>query len=262
MDRAIDKLIFFGGITPGIRDRLKTSAEFAGVDFNLADNQETNRINFVSVSLPVALAGCDLVVRRLEPEYNDWLRKVQRDARNRDYEIAKHHCFPDSLHWPSPTRYSTKHDSAREAFARALAVSEMMPVSEADLRRMTDCAKTPKDMRYALFQVGASQFWLWPFFAPNDPASPVKQKPQNLGSNVAEACDGVAKSSTLQDEAQQWVAWFHENWSGIFRAPEALEARNKALDSFYQRKGRTRDVRHTELWDEIIEIVQEWDFGA
>lgn len=262
MNAPVDSLIFFGGITKEIRDRLAASEEFAGVDFNIADNQESNRINFISVNLPVALAGCDLVVNRLAPEYEHWRTEKRKNKKTYDYEIAKHHCFPDSPDWPNPIRFSTQHDSGREVFARALALSEMLQVSDADLKRMTDCAKTPRDQRYSLFQVGASQFWLWPFFVPNDPASSVKKHPQNLGANVAASCDCVTKSSELQQEAQQWVAWFTENWSGIFRAPEALDARNKAVESFYQRKGKARDPQHSELWDEIIEIVQDWEFGA
>jgi hypothetical protein len=262
LNTPVDKLIFFGGITEEIRDRLAVSEEFAGVDFNLADNQESNRINFISVSLPVALAGCDLVVNRLAPDYEDWLATRQREGKTRDYEIAKHHCFPRSLQWPDPTRYSTQHDSARQAFARALAVSEMLQVSEDDLKRMTECAKTPKEQRYSLFQVGASQFWLWPFFVPNDPTSAIIGKPQNLGANVIEACERFTQSAELQAEAQQWVNWFQANWSGVFRAPEAIDARARAIGSFNQRKGRVRDPHLTEMWDEIVEIVQDWDFGA
>ena len=96
MNTPVDKLIFFGGITAEIRDRLAASEEFAGVDFNLADNQESNRINFISVNLPVALAGCDLVVNRLEPDYEHWLKERQLDKKTRDYEIAKHHCWKPS----------------------------------------------------------------------------------------------------------------------------------------------------------------------
>jgi len=262
MNTPVDKLIFFGGITAEIRDRLAASEEFAGVDFNLADNQESNRINFISVNLPVALAGCDLVVNRLTPDYEHWIEEKKRNKKTYEYEVAKHHCFPNSLNWPNPIRYSTQHDAAREAFARALAVSEMLQVSNEDMKRMTDCAKTPKDQRYGVFQVGASQFWMWPFFVPYDAGSPIKQIPQNLGSNVAEALDRVTKTAEFQNQAQRWADWFQENWSGIFRAPEALDTRGKAVGSFYLRKGKTRDPHYTELWDEIIEIVQDWEFGA
>lgn len=259
----VDKLLFFGGITPAIRDRLAAAPEFAGVDFNLADNQETSRINFISVNLPVALAGCDMVVKRLQPDYDHWLeQKMHQDQRTRDNDVALHHCFPGSFQWPVPTQFAAQHDLAHEAFARALAISEILEVSEADRKRMSDSAKTPKDQRYSLFQVGASQFWLWPFFAPFDASSSLKQKPQNLGSNVEEAIDRVSKSVELQKQAHEWVQWFEANWSGVYTSPQVLEARNKAIESFYVRKGKSKDPRLTQLWDEIIAIVQEWSIGG
>jgi len=259
----VDKLVFVGGVTPAMRDRLAAAPEFAGVDFNLADNQETSRINFISVNLPVALAGCDMVVKRLQPDYDHWLeQKMQESHHIRDNEVALHHCFPGSFQWPVPTQFSARHDGAREAFARALAISEMLQVSEADSKRMSDSAKTPKEQRYALFQVGASQFWLWPFFAPFDPASSLRQKPQNLGSNVEEACDRVSRDVELERQAQEWVHWFETSWSGVYTSPQVLDARNKAVESFYQRKGKTKDPRLTLLWDEIISIIQEWSIGG
>ena len=96
-------LVFSGGITDKLKAWLTKSEQLQGVVLNVADNQETHRINYASATLPVALAGCDLIVDVLEPEYTNWLDRLpSMDKEDRERERALFHCFPGSAKWPSP----------------------------------------------------------------------------------------------------------------------------------------------------------------
>lgn len=256
----LDSIVFTGGITEEFKAELQASGKFANVTFNVADNQETGRLNFTSVTLPVALAGCDLAWKNLESHYNSWRGDLGQTegAQDEEDQVARFHCFPGSPNWPSPVRHSTGHDTMKVTFARALAVSEIIQPSRGDLDKMNTTSKTPKDKRYALFQVGDSQFWLWPFFAPNDTSATIAGTPVTLGTNVVDAFDAFSKSVELQKHARNWVEWLQNHWSDEHSGEEIRTLRDKALHSFSERKGRTAQPDRKDLWDEIASITSEW----
>lgn len=258
----VDPLVFAGGLDNALLQRLEDSDEFAGVHFNPADNQETTRINFASATLPIALAGCDLATGALERAHRHWRQEVETmRVTEQEFNRRLYHCFPRSHQWPPCTQFSQGASQGHEAFARALAISEMLPASDADLARMFATAKNPKDQGYGIFQFSASSFWMWPFFSPNDPASSIQGKPLKLGSNVLDACEIVSRSQDLQAQAGKWVAWFEEHWSESFTAPQLNGLREKAIQAFYDRKGKSDNSDWSALWDEIVDIVQKWRIG-
>jgi hypothetical protein len=255
-------LVFCGGIDDGLKEKLERTDAFAGIKLSVADNQETHRMNFSSASLPVSLAGCDLVRKTLEPAYQAWSTSLTKMKRSeQDYTRSLFHCFPGSHAWPSPTRFSQGFEASKELFARALAVAEMVPVSEADRERMLKAARNPKEQGYGLFQFGFNQFWMWPFFPPNDAAVALVGKPHRLGTNVFDAWQALNGSEALQAQARAWANWFEEHWSSLYTSPQLAERRKTALSSFLERKGRATDPRWLDLWDEIAEIVLAWDIG-
>lgn len=258
----VDEVIFAGGLDATLLQRLQQSDKFAGVAFNAADNQETTRINFASATLPIALAGCDLATGKLEKAYRQWLKEIEA-MRGPDQEFNRrlYHCFPNSHHWPLCTQFSQGASQGHEVFARALAISEMIPPSDSDHARMFAIAKNPKEQGYAIFQFSNSSFWLWPFFIPNDPSCVIQGKPVKLGSNVKDACEFVSKSQDVQSRVRKWVDWFEEHWSELFTGPQVDGLREKAIQAFYERKGKSGDPEWDALWDEIAEVVQKWPIG-
>jgi hypothetical protein len=255
-------IVFSGGITEEFKQRLHRSGKLGNVTFNPADNQETNRINFTSITMPIALAGCDLVTSTLEPEYNTWREQLDKEGRKeKEKQMAQYHCFPGSTEWRSPTKYSLGHDQFKETFAKALAVSEMLRVSPDDEKKMRATAKTPKEQRYALFQVGDSQFWLWPAFTPDDSTSLIKGKPTSLGTNIAGACETLERDPALMHEAAEWAHWFEEHWSDNHSAADIQKLRETALQRFAERKGRATNQQRIDLWDEVAAIARDWNIG-
>jgi hypothetical protein len=170
------------------------------------------------------------------------------------------HCFPGSDRWPSPARFSHERDQVKTLFARALATSEILSVTPEDLARMQLVAKNPREPRYALFQHGESQWWLWPFFEPGA-AEAIKGAAVKLGTNVVAAHTTLVRDQEHQTVASAWVNWFEENWSRFYKAGEVQERRKAALKGFLARKGRTSDAEQRELWDEILTVVEEWSIG-
>jgi hypothetical protein len=259
----LDSIVFTGGITEEFKAELQASGKFANVTFNVADNQEIGRINFTSVTLPVALAGCDLVWKELDSHYRSWLSDIgqKESVQDREDQVVQYHCFPGSPIWPSPVRYSSGHDVTKVAFARALAFSEILEPSQADLEKMNTASKSPKEKRYALFQVGDSQFWLWPFFAPGDLSPTIECTPVNLGSNVLDAFEALSKNTDLQKHARDWAEWLQQHWSDEHTGKEMRALRDRALLSFAERKGRTAESDWKDFWDEIAGIAKEWTIG-
>lgn len=258
----MDSIVFTGGITEEFKAELQASGKFANVTFNVADNQETGRINFTSVTLPVALAGCDLVLKNLESHYNSWRGDLAQTegAEDEEDQVARFHCFPGSASWPSPVRHSSGHDTMKVAFARALAFSEILQPNQGDLDKMNATSRSPKEKRYALFQVGDSQFWLWPFFNPGDPSARITGTPVSLGTNVMDAFEAFSKNSESQKHARNWVEWLNGHWSDEHSGDEIHALRDQALQSFAERKGRTTQQDRKDLWDEIASIASEWTF--
>jgi len=259
----LDTIVFSGGITEEFKTELQTSGKFANVAFNVADNQETGRVNFSSVTLPVALAGCDLAWKTLDSHYSSWLADItqKEGVQDREDQIAQYHCFPGSSAWPSPVRYSAGHDATKVLFARALAFSEILDPTQEDIDKMNATSKSPREKRYALFQVGDSVFWIWPFFAPVDASAPIPGIPVNLGSNVVEAFEMLSKTPDLQKHARAWVQWMEKHWSDEHSSKEIGELRDKALLTFAKRKGRTNNSVWIDFWDEVASIAREWAIG-
>ena len=256
------KLVFCGGVTPKLKTWLANSGQLQGVVLNVADNQETHRVNFATATLPIALAGCNLVVEVLENEYDNWITGMGGlSDSERDLQKALFHCFPKSAGWPSPTRVQFVVDELKINFAKALAISEMLEPSEQDLQRMHTASPTIQEVRYGLFQVGGTQYWLWPFFEPNNPLSSMKGSLQLLGSNVVEAYDKFENEADCNKRAQDWINWFEEKWRGFFKSADIPNRKEIALHSFETLKTAADEQREKDMWDKFHEIVAEWDIA-
>ena len=255
-------VVFCGGIDEALKERLKATDAFTGVALNVADNQETHRINFFSATLPVSPAGADLIERTLQAEFTRWSKGLEKlNRKEQEYQRSLFHCFPGSVRWPLPTRFSHGFERAKELFARAFAVCEMLPLDDSDRKRMLDLAATPKEQGYGLFQFSRTQFWIWPFFAPQTAGSVISGKPVKLGSNVVEAYETLARHDQAQADASAWANWFEENWSRFYVSAQLEERRRAAIASFQAKKGKTNDQAWIELWDEVIQIVDGWQIG-
>ena len=269
-----ENLYFSGGIDEEMRDRLAEKDALDPARIKLAENQESHRINFFSVTLPVALAGCDLLPTVFEPAYDRWRQDIENSSASRQHKenrLREYHCFPGSWNWQSPTRLREGVDEELEAFARALAVSFMLEISETDVERMRKVRRA-KDLRYGVFQVGSSHFWVWPFFAPQPMGAPdgveemwlqyeEKGKPQKLGSNVHDAYLRFCKDSSARTSVRLWLEWFNESWNMLYKAGREIgERKMLALQEFETRKGRTVVAHEVETWDAMIEAVKNWDF--
>jgi len=256
------KLVFCGGVTPEIKALLENSEQLQGVVLNVANNQETQRMNFATATLPIALAGCNLVVEVLENEYNNWLTGLGSISDSeRDLQTALFHCYPKSVEWPSPTRVQFVVDELKINFAKALAISEMIEPSEQDLERMHTASPTLQEVRYGLFQVGGAPFWLWPFFAPNDPLSSMKGEIKLLGSNLVEAYDKFENDADCNAQARAWINWFEGKWRGYFKSAEIPSRIAVALHGFEVRKAAADEKREKDMWDKLHEIVAKWDIA-
>lgn|GEM_PF-4943558 len=266
-------VVVTGGLERELINALKNSDALSGEDkLTSARNQETHRINFFSATIPVALAGCDLVRNQFEPAYNRWLEALaMKKGNEQETEMRLFHCFPRSYQWPSPSRAFTGVDPDKEIFGCALALSEMLPVSPYDKKRMASL-RAMKEPGYSVFQIGKGAYWLWPFFEPSAPdavessrqakSTPIKGKPAPLGSNVFEAFNEFARNKDYQIQARQWVNWFSENWFDMFKAWEVEELKKKAIESFNARKGRTSVPDQVALWDDLMTVVQHWQVGG
>jgi hypothetical protein len=256
------KLLFCGGVTPKLKAWLANSGQLQGVELNIADNQETHRINFATATLPVALAGCNLVVEVLENEYNNWLKELgDIPESEKELQTALFHCFPNSAGWPSPTLVQFVADELKIGFAKALAISEMLEPSEQDLQRMHTASPTLQEVRYGLFQAGGPQYWLWPFFEPNNPQSLMKGKLKLLGSNVVEAYDKFENDRDCHDQALAWINWFEGKWRGYFKSSDIPNRVNMAVHNFEVRKAAAEEKQEVDMWDKFLEIIAKWDIA-
>jgi len=252
-------IFFCGGIDRALRDNLANTDELRGMDLQISDNMEQNRLNFFSMTLPVAMAGVDVVTNQLEPAYENWLDDLKQERREVvNNAMRNYYSWPKSSVWPRPTKFSRSADSSKQWFAKALALSEMLDVDEKDMEKMKLVAKNPKTLKYALFQYGKAQFWLWPAFEPwgNDA---IKGKPVKLGSNVKTSLDRLKKDPDMEAHAKAFVEWFEGNWSQRFNSNEASVLKEKAISAFQERKGKSQDRDQIELWDELIDIVKNWE---
>ncbi len=256
-------LIFCGGLDAPTREILKDQNVFGGATLHVSDNQETNRINFFSTTLPVAMAGCDLVRDVLEPEYQSWEREVAGLSPPKQVPLRRlFSCFPGSDEWLAPTAHRGVVDVHKVAFARALAVSLLFPQVEIDNVRMRSASgNTPAQLAYGLFFVERSGFWLWPFFAALDPATVITAKPVRLGTNLVQAIDAFSAQgdNASLEAAQQWVKDFEDRLAAQLSEPQ-LKA---AVASFRARIeawiGKAKDDPTKTAWREILQIVSEWD---
>lgn len=255
------KLFFSGGITQKLKTELEQTPEMHSQTLRVAENHEPQRINFFNVTLPVAVAGCDMVALRLHETYLQWLESLQKmDSKRQQDQKELYHCFPGSHQWPSPVRWGEGIDDPEmNMFARAYALSEMHRVSAEDESRMNKVKKFT-EVRYALFQLNKGSLWLWPFFTPHKEDT-IKGKPVSLSSNVFDAWLEFRRKEEHKNNANAWVNWFSDNWMEHYTSPEVKQAKQKAIDSFLERKGRANDPRWIEVLDMVIENVNKWELG-
>lgn len=264
---------FAGGIDNELRSALLERAMIGRGQLKVAENQEANRLNFFSATLPIALAGCDLVAQTLEPEYNRWMQEVED---NRELSPAKKelalrlfHCFPQAWRWRSPTRVPSHESEAERLFAQTLAVSFFLDVSDDDAKRMR-ALKGLKNLGYGIFQFGQSHFWSFPFIAPrpvgfegeNDQhwkeAEEQNRTLYRLGSNVRDAYLKFAASPDIQKRGRRWVEWFEDNHGVVFTQPMLEERRKGVLAEFASRRGRSNVPKEHEYWDRFSQVVRDW----
>jgi hypothetical protein len=248
-----------GGISDELRAELLKMSQFAGLEHKLksAQTYERNRITVFAAHMPVAAAGLTDLEGVFKHAYETWRSNIKRvdDRRVRERSLGLFHCFPDSVNWPDPTECTPwGADLATIAFAKALAISAILKVNQDDLKEMDKQSKSPKEKLYALFRVGQSAFWLWPFFVPYASVD-VKEKPFNLGTNISDAFKKFKESKELQEAAEAWVQWYREHWSDLFTSGEALkelEAAQKCLPT------NTGDESSQRLWRKVQKVLEDW----
>jgi hypothetical protein len=122
-------------------------------------------------------------------------------------------------------------------------------------------AKTPKDLRYGIFRVGKSDFWLWPFFEPKNKSVDVKEKPKKLGSNILNALAAIEKDKDVLNQARAWVDWFAENWSQFFNSEQIEQLKKKTNRVFAENIGKEDLAGRVAKWKELIDAVDTWEIG-
>ena len=264
LDVSLSELVFCGGIDPAMKETLENSPEFQGTEFHVADNLETRRINFFSTSLPVALAGCDMVRTTLREGYRKWCEEISRMPKGmREAETRKYHCLPGSFDWPDPCETLEEVENELKLFAKAMAVSQMVPVFDTDVSNMKAVSKAPAKKSYGVFQVGKSQFWLMPYFEPNTEAK-ISGKPVRLGPNVFDAYLKFREDPKQKDHALRWVQWFEENCYGMYRTGDVEVLQKQFVKDFMELKGKTAVPKQRDLYDRIVQVVtsdDSWDLG-
>ena len=257
--RAADfsKIVFVGGINEEMAELLHGTESLRGVkELIRAESWENNRFTFFSAHLPITMAGCE----RLASSYDRWVKDLGSTAEGKKKlpgEIRKFLCFPGSDAWPCPARYDIAVGNDARLFAMVLALSEMLPPTDADGDRMRLAGKGPKDRLYGMFQIGSQHFWLWPYFEPRGknaiPSGLVK-----LGTNVMSAFDDFCQSEDHLKAAEAWVQWWEENWSTHLNKVEVEAAANKAIATFTRRQAKVTDPAQNVLWEQFKQAVQKW----
>ncbi len=213
------------------------------------------------VVLPrLTMAGCERLETYLASSYDRWVKDLGSTAEGKKKlpgEIRKFLCFPGSDAWPCPARYDIAVGNDARLFAMVLALSEMLPPTDADGDRMRLAGKGPKDRLYGMFQIGSQHFWLWPYFEPRGknaiPSGLVK-----LGTNVMSAFDDFCQSEDHLKAAEAWVQWWEENWSTHLNKVEVEAAANKAIATFTRRQAKVTDPAQNVLWEQFKQAVQKW----
>jgi hypothetical protein len=267
LDVEVNAVPFCGGITKEIKDKLEATPRFQGTKFHISDNLENRRINFFTANLPIGMAGCDLIRDRLFDEYQTWCEEVEllykKDKVRGEMEVRKFQCYPGSFKWPNPTTFTQDIEEEKLLFAKALAISTMIPVGEDDLERLMVVSKSPKEKSYGLFQVGKSQYWLMPFFPPNSRSS-IPGKPIRLGTNVYEAYLTFREKTEYKDIARSWIHWFEENCYSMYKSGDIDALRESFCMLIDERKGKTVIMKQIDFYDEIKECVSSdysWNIG-
>jgi hypothetical protein len=261
------RLIFCGGINPALQGQLQQDAVARGLQLSVSNNLETHRINFFSVCMPIALAGCNMVRDIHEKAYNMWRSDIESYRENRDSlenKLRQFHCFPRSFNWPSPTEFTAMSDRDKELFAYAFALSEIFPVRDADKTKMAKMGTTPKEKAYGIFQLKGTYFWMMPFFTPDEGAdaktagaSP-QGKPVKLGANVCTAYKAFRSDENNRTIAGKWVQWFEENWGEYYTAGELRSAVSRFQEAITERKGKVIEMDQCSLLDEISRYINSW----
>ena len=253
------KILCCGGIDKETLNALGNASDFQFTDFLPAENWEEGRFSFLSTYLPISLAGCNRVADAFERTYEIWREDLYMNADKKVIQNAQamFRCFPESQHWPSPTKHSSAVEEEKRLFALALALSDMVLPDEADLARMGKASKGPKDRRYGIFQVGRSEFWLWPFFLPHG-KHPITEKLVRLGTNVLKAYDELTHMDKGLEHAKAWVDWFDDNWSSFYTAPQLEEALNRAVEAMAERQVKVSDPAQEDLYRELLSALDRW----
>jgi hypothetical protein len=263
LGRTPHTLLFCGGINSAMKAVLQAQPQLQNATLNISDNLEQNRINFFTSTLPIAMAGCDSIITTFEEAYNNWHDELMReDKKTQEYELALFQCYQGSHRWRRPSYFIKEVESNLKLFARALAISEMLELQDADLLILNGFGSTPKDKRYSIFQIGSAQFWLTPFFIPSEAStkgSSVTGKMIRLGTNVEGAYKTLSDNELFVEQARNWVNWFGAAWSKFYNAHEVLEKKKRALNSLLERKGKTDDAAQVELWDSLISALDNWE---
>ncbi len=255
-----DSIVFRGGLDQATRDALTQSSELRNFKFIPAETWESNRINLFAAYLPISLQGCNIVKETFARTY--WREEEElRRSRDRDavlYGLKLFRCFPESRKWPRPENYVSDIEEDARLFARALALSEILDVSDEDRKKM-EAKGGPREKRYALFQLGRQWVWLWPFFEPFSGHTLLPTEGLiKLGSNVQEAYETFRGERRYVDHAREWDRWFSEHWSEKYLVAELKDRLKGVIASFQERKSRTAEASQRDLWDKLIEVVDEW----
>lgn len=273
LEQDLASIYFTGGLTADLAQALLDAEALPRGKIRIAENQETHRINFFSATFPVAMAGSEFIEGTFQAEYERWVKTVYALPKaEREAELRLYHCFPESWAWRSPMKAGMHGDVEQELYAKALAVSFILEISEGDLKKMKEMRRG-KDHGYGLFQVGRSNFWLYPFFPPSpvgfegesgpewlERAKVESGKPENIASNVHDAFLRFQRSDKLQTTARHWVEWFEDHWNVMYRAGADIEGKKAlAIQECERRKGVTSNPQELDLWDDLIRILHDWD---
>jgi hypothetical protein len=258
---------FSGGVNESVLATLKETSDLGTFRFMPAESWEPGRFSFFTAYLPISLAGCDWVTDHLETQYLYWQQELVKTEGQKGaaQELRKYTCFPGSDGWTSPTTRFTQLDAMKEQFATGLAISELFKPGDKDLKSMIVTGRGPKDSRYGIFQVGRTDFWMWPFFEPYPEGGlagtcQTDGAPVRLGSNIADAYDAFERDTALVEHARRWKEWAVSNWNEIFTAEGFRQALDNAIQAFQQRRARARgaNVRQDELWNDLIRVLKDW----
>lgn len=263
----IHDIVFAGGIGKQMAEALDENMREFQKEFNPSESWEQDRITFFASYLPISLAGCDVVVKEYQNQFerleNEYLRNKNKKAFEK--EITFFSCFQRSWEWKDPTKLRKPVDEEKIEFAKALAIGDFLDVSATDIQTMKNFTKGPKEKRYALYQAGKSNFWLCPFFIPtitgvkHVDAGIIEGDCIRMGSNIRLAYDAYDQDRNAKEHVKHWVDWFEENSSYFLVNDDIVKKIDQAMDQFRKRRDKAQAiVDQRDLWDEFISILNEW----